>query len=586
MTKHHVPVVARNVLYPFALVTSLFALWGFANDVTNPLVKAFQDVFVISSTQSSLVQTAFYGGYATMAIPAALFIRKFSYKAGILIGLTLYATGAMISMPAAAFANFNLFLVALYVLTFGLAFLETTANPFILSMGAAETATRRLNLAQSFNPMGSLVGMTVASMLILANLHVQDFRTDVREFQDTHKAAEKIVNLEKEGKDAAAIGNDKDVKRYLEGTYLATAEADAQKAELKSKFDALLKSGQVSKQALLNLFFSAVPVDPSLKAYLDDLAANGVPVEKEDGTKDVVALTDIGYDALLAKALTDFKAGKIKQFSGKVKGQSFGPEKFEDMQKHDLNIVKMPYVIIGMVIIAVLVVFIFSKMPDTGHDPTLDEGKSLHLGATVGRLFRNPRYIGGVIAQTAYVGAQIMCWTFIIHYATTNLGFTFAKAQNYNIVAMIIFCSSRFICTFMLKYVSPGRLLFVLACGAMLATAGAIFLTGMPGLYSLIAISACMSLMFPTIYGIALDGMGEDAKLASAGLIFAIVGGALMPPLQGKIIDLGGESGQVFGIPAVSASFVLPFACFVVVAIYGFLTFRIFHEHGEEAVEA
>jgi FHS family L-fucose permease-like MFS transporter len=108
----------------------------------------------------------------------------------------------------------------------------------------------------------------------------------------------------------------------------------------------------------------------------------------------------------------------------------------------------------------------------------------------------------------------------------------------------------------------------------------------MPGLYSLIAISACMSLMFPTIYGIALDGMGEDAKLASAGLIFAIVGGALMPPLQGRIIDLGGESGKLFGLPSVSVSFILPFACFIVVAIYGFLTFKYFHEHGEEAVEA
>ncbi len=583
MTKQQVPVVARNVLVPFILVTSLFALWGFANDVTNPLVKAFQDVFVISSAQSSLVQTAFYGGYATMAIPAALFIRKFSYKAGILIGLTLYATGALISMPAAAAANFNLFLVALYVLTFGLAFLETTANPFILSMGAAETATRRLNLAQSFNPMGSLVGMSVASLLILANLHVQDFRTDVREFQDSHKAAEKIVTLKSAGQDAAAIENDIDVKRFLAGTYLASAGSDAaKKEELKSRFEEALKAPSVTKPALLNLFFSAIPVDSSLKSYLDNLAENGVKLGEDDS--ETTPVVEVGYDALLGKALADFKAGNIKAFSGKVKDESFGPEGFKEMQSHDLNIVKMPYVIIGMVIIAVLVIFIFSKMPDTGHDAALDEGKSLHLGATLGRLFTNPRYIGGVIAQTAYVAAQIMCWTFIIHYATTNLGFTFAKAQNYNIVAMVIFCSSRFICTFMLKYISPGRLLFILACGAMAATGGAILLSGMPGLYSLIAISACMSLMFPTIYGIALDGMGEDAKLASAGLIFAIVGGALMPPLQGKIIDMGGDSGMLYGIPSVSASFILPFGCFVIVAIYGFLTFKRFHEHGEEAV--
>ncbi len=587
-------VVAGNVLFPFMLVTSLFALWGFANDVTNPLVKAFQDVFVISSYQSSWVQAAFYGGYATMAIPAALFIRKFSYKAGILIGLTLYATGAMISWPAAAMANFNLFLVALYVLTFGLAFLETTANPFILSMGSAETATRRLNLAQSFNPMGSLVGMSVASLVILANLHVQSFRTDVREFQDTQKAVSTMVDLKKAGKDAKAIEANVDVKRYFESTFPAGETRDAavtaaEKVLASPIPKAKAKTAAPLKSALLGALFSKITIDPSLKKYLDNIVVNGVTITKKDkdGTEKAehVSFDKLGYDALLAQALKDFKAGKISKFSGELKGASFGPEGFQDMQDHDLGIVKMPYVVIGMVIIAVLIIFIFSKMPDTGHDASLDEGKELHLTATLGRLFKNPRYVGGVIAQTAYVGAQIMCWTYIIHYATTNLGFTFAKAQNYNIVAMIIFCSSRFICTFMLKYISPGRLLFILACGAMAATAGTIFLSGMAGLYCLIAISACMSLMFPTIYGIALDGMGEDAKLASAGLIFAIVGGALMPLWQGKIIDLGGESGMVMGIPSVNASFFLPFACFVVVAIYGFLTFKVFHEHGEEAVE-
>jgi len=581
-------VVDGKVLFPFILVTSLFALWGFANDVTNPLVKAFQDVFVITSYQSSWVQAAFYGGYATMAIPAALFIRKFSYKAGILIGLTLYATGAMISWPAAANANFNLFLIALYVLTFGLAFLETTANPFILSMGSAETATRRLNFAQSFNPMGSLVGMTVASLIILANLHVQSFRTDVREYQDTQKVVAKIVDLkQKKGADIAKIENNVDVKRYLEATFPESKRADAASA-MKKVLSSPLPKPEMLKPALLKGLFSQITIDPNLKAHLDQAAINGVTIKKEDKsgnkTTEVVSFDKIGYDALLAAMLADFKADKIKTFGGDVKNKKFAPESFQEMQKNDLGIVKMPYVAIGMVVIVVLIIFIFSKMPDTGHDASLDEGKSLHLGATIGRLFSNPRYIGGVIAQTAYVGAQIMCWTYIIHYATSNLGFTFAKAQNYNIVAMIIFCSSRFICTFMLKYISPGRLLFILACGAMAATAGAMLIEGMPGLYCLIAISACMSLMFPTIYGIALDGMGEDAKLASAGLIFAIVGGCYMPLMQGKLIDLGGESGKLFGIPAVSASFILPFACFVIVAIYGFLTFKVFHEHGEEAV--
>ena len=164
--KQNDPVIPPEVFLPFALVTTLFALWGFANDVTNPLVKAFKEIFLISNAQSSLVQWAFYGGYATMAIPAALVIRKVSYKSGIIIGLLLYAIGALLTIPASLMMDFNIFLVGFYVLTFGLAFLETTANPYILSMGPRETATQRLNLAQAFNPIGSLSGMIVASVFI------------------------------------------------------------------------------------------------------------------------------------------------------------------------------------------------------------------------------------------------------------------------------------------------------------------------------------------------------------------------------------------------------------------------------------
>ncbi|MCK5776384.1 MAG: L-fucose:H+ symporter permease, partial [Bacteroidales bacterium] len=163
-------VVSKSVLLPFIIITSLFALWGFANDITNPMVAAFKTVMEMSNAKAALIQFAFYGGYATMAIPAALFINKYSYKKGILLGLGLYALGALLFYPAAQFEMFGFFLGSLYILTFGLAFLETTANPYILSMGDEQTATRRLNLAQSFNPMGSLLGMFVASKFILASL--------------------------------------------------------------------------------------------------------------------------------------------------------------------------------------------------------------------------------------------------------------------------------------------------------------------------------------------------------------------------------------------------------------------------------
>ena len=185
-------IIPRKYLFSFILVTTLFSLWGFANDVTNPLVAVFKDVFVISNAQSTWVQMAFYGGYATMALPAAIFIRRFSYKSGIIVGLALYALGALLSIPAAAGANFNLFIIALYILTFGLAFLETTANPYILSMGPAETATRRLNLAQAFNPIGSLTGMFIAGTVILSSIQVEDFKNDVNGYAADMQTAEVI----------------------------------------------------------------------------------------------------------------------------------------------------------------------------------------------------------------------------------------------------------------------------------------------------------------------------------------------------------------------------------------------------------
>jgi len=531
------PVVPLQLLFPFILVTALFALWGFANDITNPLVKAFKDVFVISNAQSSFVQMAFYGGYATMALPAALFIRRFSYKSGILIGLALYATGALLSIPAASMVNFNLFLVALYILTFGLAFLETTANPYILSMGDEKTATRRLNLAQAFNPIGSLTGMTVAIFAILGSLQVQDFRNDVAQYRD-ERASE--VRVEE------AAGN------LAEGGLV-----DRLMAFLKMDVD------------------DGLPVDENLIAFLDvEEAKRDKPLTSEqmaevkakqrDIDADVASLADTPYDNVLTMGLSAYKNGEIETFRGKAHSQ---------MQAEDLKVVRTPYVAIGLVVLVFLGLFAVSKMPDTGgHE------KHLHLADTFRNLFRNKRYLEGVVAQAFYVGAQIMCWTFIIHYATDLLGFSFAKAQTYNVIAMVIFCSSRFICTFLLKFFSPGHLLMSLAIGAMSLTLGTIFLQGMPGLYCLVGISACMSLMFPTIYGIALDGMGEEAKVASAGLIFAIVGGCLMPPLQGRIIDMGGFGG----LEGVRASFFLPFICFVVVAIYGYRTFKVHRPPSEE----
>ncbi|PQV50625.1 FHS family L-fucose permease-like MFS transporter [Jejuia pallidilutea] len=428
-SKEKVPVVSKEVLVPFILITSLFALWGFANDITNPMVAAFGTVMEISTAKAALVQFAFYGGYATMAIPAALFVRKYSYKKGILLGLGLYAFGALLFYPAASYEVFGFFLVSLYILTFGLAFLETTANPYILSMGDERTATRRLNLAQAFNPIGSLFGMFVASKFILT-----------------------------------ALDSD---KRNEMGELIFTGLNEAQKAVIRT---------------------------------------------------------------------------------------------------NDLAIIRNPYVILGVVVIIMFIIISLAKMPKrTKNDkqgPAADSFK---------RLFKNAKYREGVFAQLFYVAAQIMCWTFIIQYAD-NLGISKATAQNYNIVAMAIFLSSRFISTFLMKYVNSRKLLTIFALCAMVTISGVILIEGMMGLYLLVATSAFMSLMFPTIYGIALNGLSEeDSTLGAAGLVMAIVGGALMPILQGTIIDMK----TVGSFAAVNASFILPLLCFSFIAVYGYRTLKV-----------
>lgn len=418
-------IVSRKYLLPFIVITSLFALWGFANDITNPMVAAFQTVMEIPVSEAALVQFAFYGGYGTMAIPAALFARKYSYKKGILLGLILYAIGALLFYPAAQYERFSFFLLSLYILTFGLAFLETTANPYILSMGSEKTSTRRLNLAQAFNPMGSLLGMFVASNFVLSNL-----QSDKRD-----------------------------------------------------------QAG--------NLIFSQLP-----------------------------------------------ETEKIA------------------IKTHDLAIISQPYILLGFFVLLMFIIIGLSKMPETQK-----KTENLDFSESLKRLLRNKAYREGVIAQGFYVGVQIMCWTFIIQYAE-NIGLDKATAQRYNILAMTIFLTSRFISTFLMKYVKAPVMLTFFAIGGFVSIVGVMFIGGMLGLYCLIATSAFMSLMFPTIYGIALENTGSDTTLGAAGLVMAIVGGALMPPLQGAIIDLG----QVGNLPAVNFSFILPLLCFVVIGFYGYRT--------------
>jgi FHS family L-fucose permease-like MFS transporter len=239
---------------------------------------------------------------------------------------------------------------------------------------------------------------------------------------------------------------------------------------------------------------------------------------------------------------------------------------FYVLQQSDLDVIVVPYVTLGGVVLAALIAFYFTSLPE-GEVYEKGDGR---MAATLRRLVANYRYLGGVVAQAFYVATQIMCWTFIIQYAENELGMPRPEAQAYNIVAMVIFVTSRFICTYLLKFFNPGALLGVFALGGGLLVLGAMFLQGMAGLYSLVGVSACMSLMFPTIYGIALEGLGEDAKFGSAGLICAIGGGCIMPPLQALIMDGSAWSLGSLKLSATRASFVLPLLSFLVVACYGF----------------
>lgn len=432
----NIPVVRKELLLPFIIITSLFALWGIANDLTNPMVSAFKKVMPeLSNVQASLVQFAFYFGYFFMALPAALFIRKYSYKSGIILGLTLYAIGAFLFYPAAANEQFNYFLISLWIITCGLAFLETTSNPLILMMGDKETATRRLNLAQAFNPIGSLTGMIIAQVFVIGALRSDDFTTEA-------------------------------------------------------------------------------------------------------------------YNALSSEELAAIR-------------------------ENDLSVISIPYIALGVLVLAIMGIIIFTKMPKTA------EEDKMSLSDSFNKLFANKNYVKGVVAQAFYVGAQIMCWTYIFQYVD-NLNDTLGlelTATYFNVAAMIIFLVGRWIGTGLMKTINPSKMLMLFGIGGVIFCAGAIIIPGVLGLYSLVTVSLFMSIMFPTIYGIALKDMGDEAKIGSAGLVMAIVGGALLPILQGWILDWGGSGfsdEKILGyIPEVNFSFILPLICLAVVAYYGYTTLKL-----------
>ncbi len=414
-----ISVVERKYLIPFILVTSLFFMWGLANNMTDTLLTAFKRIMSMSDFQTSWIQVAFYGSYFCLALPAAIFIRKFTYKSGILLGLGFFILGALLFYPASQTMVYGHFLTALFILAGGLSVLETTANPYILAMGSDNNSVRRLNLAQAFNPIGSITGVLLSKFFILENLN--------------------------------------------------TADAAA-------------------------------------------------------------------------------RAG-------------LSPEDLSIMQQQELSAVMGPYVGVALLLLALWITIAIIKMPTFSQ-----QRDSIHLGSTLKGLLSNSNYKWGVVAQFFYVGAQIGIWSYTIRYVMAELSLDESGASNYYLAALILFTTMRFAFAALLKRFRGSILLIWSAFAAVFLLFLVIFAGGFVGVLALVGISGCMSLMFPTIFGLASQGLGRDRKIAGSGLIMAILGGAVLTSIQGQVSDLTGS---------IHLSFFIPMICFLVVAYFGFSNRKI-----------
>ncbi|MCB2426329.1 L-fucose:H+ symporter permease [Methylophaga pinxianii] len=415
------PFVYPEMRVVFVLLITCFAAWGVAANMTDPLVKVFSKIFAMSNLQAALVQFAYYGAYFCLAIPAAFINRRYSYKTGVLCGLGLAVVGALAFYPASLAMDYHYFLAALFILAAGLSILETSANPFVMAMGPLENATRRLNLAQAFNPVGTNLGVFLAATLILPNLHI--------------------------------------------------AEA--------------------ADRALMTV------------------------------------------------------------------------EELQLVQSAELKAVMLPYVSMALALLIIWLMILFSKVPQP-REAVASSISELNFAQIFKRLMANTHYRYGVIAQFFNVAAQVCVWTFTIQYVQQILGGTAADASIYLQYSLLVFLVSRFAMTWLMGYVRPTVLMTLLALTGSGLCVFAMFSTTIFGVWAVVLISACLSLMFPTIYSVALKGLAEDTKFGAAGLVMAILGGAIMPLFQGALIDVS-NTALSYSVPAV---------CFLVVAAYAYFDVR------------
>jgi FHS family L-fucose permease-like MFS transporter len=422
------PLVDKNMIVLFAVVICCFTAWGIAADLTAPMVAAFKRIFTMSTFQASLVQFAYYGAYFALALPAAFINQRFGYKIGLLTGLGLAALGALLFYPASEIMTYSMFLAALFTLAAGLSILETSANPYVMSMGPEANSTRRLNLAQAFNPVGTNIGVLLATVLVLPKLNS--------------------------------------------------------------------------------------PIDRA----------------------------------------------------------SVTPEQLRAVQAEELKAVMVPYIGLAILLLVIWVAIAVQKAPTIREEFPPASPSVGSRGEIIGRLWRNRHYRYGVIAQFFNIAAQVCTWTFTIQYVEQALNGSLELGGFVLQISLLIFLGSRFLMTWLMGYFRATALMAILGGLAVLLCIYAMFSPNLSGVIAVIALSFCLSLMFPTIYGVALRGLGPATKFGAAGLVMAIVGGALMPLVQGKVID---ATSPAF-------SFIVPAVCFAVVMAYALYDLKATQpsEHG------
>lgn len=413
------PLLYPGTLVMMVAVIGCFTAWGIAADLTTPMVAGFKRIFDMNSFQASLVQMAYYGAYFLLALPAAFINNRWGYRAGLLIGLGLASLGAFAFLPASHVMTYGAFLVALFGIAAGCSILETSANPYVISLGPEATATRRLNLAQAFNPLGTNIGVLVASTMILPIL-------------DTP------VNL------SAA--------------------------------------------------------DPA--------------------------------------ALRDIRAEQLRAVTG-------------------------PYVGLGILLLLIGIAIAVQRTPAVPVATVVEEDTST-VGEKMRTLWARKRYRYGVVAQFFNIAAQVCCWTYIIQYVQQSIGGTLQLGAQLLQVSLLVFLVSRFVMTWVIGHVHPTKMLLALGTLAVGLCLYAVAFPGPSGVVALVSVSLCLSLMFPTIYGVALAGLGPATKFGAAGLVMAIVGGAIMPMAQGRLMDA----------TSAAASFIVPAFCFALVTAYAVYDLR------------